>query len=355
MFDEEFYQIHRGEIFQKSKCMAREHEILGFFQTMLAHYGYASNSKFNRVHVKGSKKVIVCFADDFNVCRTDFSKSPEQWFDTETTVITDNHIMFTPVYKVYQLPVSYFGIFSYQPQNQNYNPVRRFNFSANRIDANRLLTLLELFDTCGGVDYVLENDFVNFNAWDFVADNNTSEQLKTNFLTYWEQIKKSNLHLHGLIDNIKNRLPIRNHQWTIEEICVSANINLVIETYSGNSTHAFSEKIFRALVTPAPWMLYSAKDAVKYLSILGFDTLDDLIDHSYNEVYDRGNHDSTKIKSFMNFALKNYENLNKYSTDAIRQRCMNAAQHNQQLLARLKTQWHNDFAQYLSKIVPEIC
>lgn len=355
MFDEEFYQIHAGEIFQKSRCLAREHEILGFFQTMLAQCGYITNSEFNRVHVRDSKKVIVCFADDFNLYRQDRLSLPEQWYDYNTTIITDNHIMFDPEYTVYQLPKSYFGIYSYRPQNQNLNPVRRFSFSVNRIDANRLLTLLEFFNICGGIDYVLKNDFVNFNSWNVADDYSIPGQLTTTFLKYWNQIKKQNPHLYSLAEQVKDILPIKNHSMSIEEVCVCAGINLVVETYGGNLTHAFSEKIFRALVTPAPWMLYSAKYAVKYLSELGFDTLDDIIDHSYNEIDDLENYDSTKVQAFMNLALKNYDNLTKQSADTIKQRCIKSANHNQQLLAQFKQQWPDDFAQYLTKVVPEIC
>jgi hypothetical protein len=154
---------------------------------------------------------------------------------------------------------------------------------------------------------------------------------------------------------LQDIIPIRNHNLTIEQAHVNSWINVVVETYAGDHTIAFSEKIFRALVTPAPWTVYSALGAVNYLKKLGFDTLDDIVDHSYNLVtQDDTINGIKKIQAFITSNLALYQQLQRQDFNWVKARCYQAATHNRQHLSKLQQQWPLDFATWLSSIVTEL-
>lgn len=355
MFEDAFYQTHQSEIFLQSRCMQQESTIMNFFQDCLTNLDYITQDPGKRVWKREQKTVIVCLADDFNVCGANLSQPPTYWFDSNTIVITDNHITVPTQYQVCQLPTTYFGIFSYQPQNQNYRPQRRFNFSVNRMDLQRLLILVEYVLLSNGLQQINDQDFVNFNAWDASGNNNSLSDIKHNFLKHWDTVQSDiGQRYQPLIDQILEQIPIKNHDMTIEQANAHSWLIPVIETYSGNVTMAFSEKIFRALQTPVPWTVYSTTGAVEYLKSLGFDVLDDMVDHSYNTVKQDSPYGTRKINAFVSASLQAVERLKGMTLSAVQHRCLQASVHNQQLLAEFKKQWPKDFASWLPTAMSKI-
>jgi len=78
-------------------------------------------------------------------------------------------------------------------------------------------------------------------------------------------------------------VPYRNFdvELDLNKIILQSKFSIVIETYfDNNDIITYTEKIFRAMCLPRPWVLYSARHGVKYLREQGYDTLDDLVDHS---------------------------------------------------------------------------
>jgi len=351
MFEDSFYQIDLGEAFTKSACMTHERAMFDFFSSMLTNFGYVKTHNF-RIWQRGEHKVVVCFADDFGVCRRSWSLPPDQWFDNATTIITDNHVNFSAQYVVKQMPASYFGVFGYTPSNQEWNPLKRFNFSVNRLDDQRLLILLELLAQTG---HTVDLDLINFNCWDPAGNNSCLDDVKNNFDRAWHRLALVQSKYQSTIGELRNIIPIRNHNLTIEQAHVGAWVNVVIETYAGDHTIAFSEKIFRALVTPAPWTVYSARYAVDYLIRLGFDVMADLVDHSYNTIsQDDSPHGIVKIESFIASNLELYSKLQNSDFTQIQARCQQAATHNQRLLQDLRQRWPADFAGWLPDAVLEL-
>lgn len=350
IFDDPFYQTQQGEIFQATNCMQHEHAVANFFTSTLLNLGYSRINIDDRSWQRGNKKIIVCLADDFGVCRKDFSAAPAYWFDSNTTVITDNYMPLTTQYQVFQLPQSYFGIFNYTPEHREYCPTARFHFSANRLDHQRLHLMLEFIYQAGSLANILKYDFVNFNGWDPNGPNQTSQDIVHNIQKYWNELT----HLHDdysrSFDQLIAQLPLRNHTQSVEQAHVSSLLNLVIETYAGDASIALSEKIFRALVTPAPWTIFSAKNAVQYLKTLGFDVIDDLVDHSY----DSNIHDSHKVKKYIKSSRQSQEYLQTLDTNYIKQRCMQSANHNQKILQQMQKSWPSDFAQWLPSVIEKI-
>ena len=355
MFDDVFYQTHLGEIFQQSQCMYHEHSMIHLFSSMLMNFGYQKIVDSARGWRRGSQKVIVCLADDFGVNRDDWSLPPKKWFDTNTTIITDNHMPFATDYQILKLPSSYFGVFNYVPKNQHWKPIKRFNFSVNRLDSQRQLILLELIKQSAGVDQTIQLDHVNFNAR-AQGNEHTAQDAQHSFAQCWAQFNQ----LHGTefavwFDQALPHIPVKNHGFSVEQAQVGVYLNLVIETYAGDASVALSEKIFRALVTPAPWAVFSAKHAVNYLKTLGFDVLDDVVDHAYDNLtqsdtmYGHG-----KISEFIKLNIQNYHNIKRQDQNKLSARCQTAAAHNQQLLTNMQRQWPVDFAQWLPRAIAKL-
>ena len=355
MFDAVFYQTQLGEIFQQSQCIYHEHAVMHLCSSMLLNMGYKKTNSDSREWSRGSCKIIVCLSDDFGVNKEKGDNLPAQWFDANTVVITDNYMPFPTDYQILQLPTSYFGVFNYVPADQHWQPTRRFNFSVNRLDSQRQLILLELIKQSGGIDQIQQLDNVNFNAraW---GNEQTAQHAQDSFAQCWAQLNQ----LHGTeqadwFSQTLTHIPIRNHSLTVEQAQVRSYLNLVIETYAGDATIAFSEKIFRALVTPAPWAVFSAKHAVKYLKTLGFDVLDDVVDHAYdnltqgNTMYGHG-----KISEFVKLNTHNYHNIKNLNQTKLAVRCHTAATHNQQLLAQMQRQWPEDFANWLPQLISKL-
>jgi hypothetical protein len=354
MHQDQFYQIDLGEIFVKSRCMQHELVIANFFKDCLVNLGYQSRDVAGRIWKRGSKQVVVCLADDFSVCSPFLAHGPLQWFDSNTVVITDNHITVDTPYTVCQLPVSYFGIFSYIPDILTYGPMRRFNFSINRLDTQRLLIFLEFAKQCWSNGRTLDQDFINFNTWDAGGCNETLENLQTNLNKYWDPLRTDFSDFTEIFDGVSDLVPIRNHELSIELANSMSWLVPVVETYSGNTNMAFSEKLFRALQSPVPWTVYSATGAIRYLQSLGFDTLDDLIDHDYNNVVQESPWGFNKINCFVQASLQNVERLKHLDLTMLQARCLRAAQHNQTLLAQMRVQWPRDFADWLPVAIDKL-
>lgn len=355
IFQDHFYQVHQSEAFELSQCMQHEHALANFFSSLLLNLGYSTVDPAGRIWKRNNKIVIVCLTDDFNICGADLSKSPERWFDVDTVVITDNFITTCTQYQVLQLPTSYFGIFGYTPQQQQYNPQKRFHFSINRLDTQRQLILFELLEQSNGFNQVLAQDYINFNAKDPNGVNNTVEDVQNNFKNAWEPVANFysdsyNQHMSTVV----SFLPIRNHTLSIEQASISAYLNLVVETYAGNTTITFSEKTFRSLVTPSPWTLFAARGAVEYIKNLGFDVMADLIDHSY----DSGAHstwpDNSRIKNYISSSIQQYQHLSTLPFEHVANRANLAAEHNRQLLHQMRIDWPRDFAAWLPKVIARL-
>lgn len=298
--------VYNGEIYKQSRCLDRENVIKKFVEDILDHCGFVPDGTAGRRWLKQSRLAVVCFVDDFNVSGADYSQPPEKWFDKDSVVITENQVLFSPQYTILKLPTSFYSTFYYTPELTYWQPVRDFHFPMNRGDTQRDTIFAEFQRQRGLTD----RDYVNYNA------------------VYTD------------------RQPFRNHQCYIEQAWVQCYLNLVVETYAGDSTITFSEKIFRALQTPAPWMLFACRDSISYLRELGFDVLDDLVNHNYDPVYQTGLNGIDKIKNWFECALSNLDNIKQNSDDFIRQRCSAAADHNRNLLQTWKKQWPEDFLKW---------
>lgn len=298
--------VYQGDAYVKSNCLQREQNVAAIMQDLIENIGYAQVDETRARWQTNNAHAVVRLGDDFNICRINYQE-PEHWFPKNTVVITDNKVLFDPAYTVCKLPDSYWSIFYYQVDGV-FAPQKDLHLSINRGDAQRR-TIIEEFVNIRASN----NDYLNYNA------GSTNDE------------------------------PILKRDVSFETANLQSWINLVVETYTGDDTITFSEKTFRALQTPAPWMLYACRNTISYLKSLGFDVLDDVVDHSYENVYQTGQNGVDKIRAWLQFALENLQNVKSHPDLAVR--CQQAATHNQQLLLLWKRRWPSDFAAWLPHTV----
>ena len=130
---------------------------------------------------------------------------------------------------------------------------------------------------------------------------------------------------------------------TLEQCIIDSRVSLILETYTSDSHIVFSEKLFRCLQMPRPWLLYCSPGSLQLLESYGFDILSDLVDTHYDTVQDHGarlQHILDHLETFIDRQFSAVE-LN---------RLHQAALHNQQRLMDLGMQWPKKFSQILHGI-----
>lgn len=327
--------LHSHEIWQQSQCLEHEQSAVGRIYTKLQQQGY---HKINVVsHTRsawqlGRRKVLVSLVDDAWDCARDRSQDTPYLFDADTTVITDNWINTPTVYQVARLPDSFYGIYSYTPANQIWLPDRDFSFGVNRLDFKRMQVLLYVHKLLG-----IHKGYVNFNC-------ETRDQYqatpKQSFVDQLVHAEPSDI---ARFTHLANDMPIKNYSIEYDQIHTRSWLNIIVETYSSDNVVALSEKIFRCLVTPVPWIAYSGRYTIARLRSLGFDVLDDIVDHRYDRLIEAHH----KMFEFVQTGCDSINRLKIQDFITLQQRCLMAAQHNQKLLAEMHSCWPADFDKWL--------
>ena len=334
--------IHSSEIWAKSRCL--EHEDLANQQIFdcLARLGYLSTDHF-RIWKKENKTVIVSLVDDVRSCSNDYHVDLPYLFDCNTTVITDNHLTCPSVFGLIKIPVSFFGIYNYTPDHQNWEPDRDFALQVNRIDAKRFKILIDLAWRSS-----LDLGYVNFNCEYRVNPSLTPQQA---FELFCSDLGPDEQKYISTYKNIWSTVPVKNYNIDFETVPYRAWINIIIETYSSDNVISLSEKIFRALITPAPWTVCSGRYTVAYLESLGFDCMSDIIDHKH---YDRLKEVEDKMSSSNWKSLEIVKTLKQLGHSTVQDRCIQASIHNQQLLTEMNQRWTTDFSSWLETLPSQL-
>lgn len=251
-------------------------------------------------------------------------------------VITDNYIGRALNCPVIKLPDSWFGIYYHRPTVISPGELKDYTFLVNRLDGIRLEALLELSKKMH-----LHNGIININCVSPHNWNEHSHQVAIeNFRQQWQLLGPVlQQHYQGEYRRLEPKMPFRNHDLTHDQAMQSARLNMVIETYSSDDVISFSEKIFRALVLPCAWTLLGGRFSVQRLRCLGFDVLDDVVDHDY----DIARHTQDKVIRFVRSSQSSITSI-----DA--NRLLQAAKHNLDLLEKWNSTWQNDLVKWLEKI-----
>lgn len=345
IYDIHQQHIYSSEIWQKSTCLDHEDRINQQIFNKLQESDFIPTDH-PRIWYRGQQQVIVCLVDDILSCSTDYHSDLPYTFDRNTTVITDNYLTCPTQYRVIRVPTSFFGIYYYKPEQINWDPDRIFSFMVNRIDYRRFKLMLDLAWRTS-----LESGYVNFNCSKRISKD-VFEESATTFREQWDQVplveKEKFLKTY---QRLESTMPFKNYNIEFDQAILKSWINIVVETYSSDNNISLSEKIFRSLVTPAPWTVYSGRYTVAYLESLGFDCMRDIIDHDH---YDRLKEVEDKMRVFNWKSLEISKHLQAQGLEIVRQRCMQAAVHNQQLLQTMSQQWSSDFSCFLDTLSSQL-
>lgn len=189
-------------------------------------------------------------------------------------VITDNVL---PNQK-YPLWPEYYGSFCYRPQYVDRLPTSLFACFINRACPFRQSWLYHFLRRG-----MLDQGLVSYRL-DYYPPPQTDSDRQELFDEIFWQGNKNFLKEHQIL---RSKVPLRTFDVELEQAVIDSKLSIVIETYFENTgVIALSEKIFRNLLLPRPWMLFGAPNAVAHLRNVGFDVMDYLIDHRYDSIAD---------------------------------------------------------------------
>ena len=225
----------------------------------------------------------------------------------------------------FRVPVEYINlapefwhIYRFDSISDNIYPDKHFNVLMNRISGERLMLLYKIYEA--GLQ---TKGYISFNCLYHDLDPSQTKRQK-NFDTVHEMCGWTQWNF--LHDTLRQQMPIILDM-DPDTAAMKSDITLVVESYVSDTVIAFSEKTFRALQTPRPWILFSSPGAVAVLRDNGFDVMDDVVDHSYDHIEDAEKRLDAIIKELKK--LK-YFYLPRYKK---------AVDTNQQCLDRLEVQW----------------
>ena len=262
--------------------------------------------------------------------------------DTNSTakVIVTNSILsdrLTQKFNVVQTNDSFYGMY-YVPYSLEFgNPTWNYNCLINRMDPIRQSWFYQLVRR-----NILSQGLVSFNM-DVSRHGTEQTDPMTIFCNQYQQYLTifESEHQQAL-----SLVPYKNFQESgdMTEIVMDSKFSIVLETYfDDNEIITYSEKIFRCLQLPRPWLLFGPRYAVKYLNNMGFDTLGDLVNH--NE-YD-GVESAIQRQTIL---LDLTEQLCKVDIQQYRNRLIDAARHNQMILKTYSNRFQTDFDVTLEQI-----
>ena len=341
--------INRQGIWIETNCLIKEQAILDTVIARIEQHGYVQESANHRLWTKNGKKIVVCMVDDVRSASRDYETDAPYLFDCDTMVITDNYFSCAWQFRVLTLPHSFFGIYHHD-KPATWQPDRQFCFSVNRLDDRRFRLMLEL-----GKRSYLEHGYVNFNCQvehSMIFRVPDPQELRANFESFGQHLSQRDLETYGpSYQMLRTIMPYRNYEIDHEQIHLQSRCNMIVESYGSDTTVAFSEKIFRALVLPVPWTIYGGHYAVAYLESLGFDCMSDIINHNH---YDHLKEIEDKQRIYVWFSLKFARESQEMDQSYLRDRCQRAAKHNRLLLRNYQQSWSEDFSGWLRRLDQEI-
>jgi len=231
----------------------------------------------------------------------------------------------------------FYGNYLYNAEFQDRAPDRLFNCFMNRACSFRQSWLYQ-FQRQGLIDdgYITYN--LDYRSKDFYHLKGTVDLFDALYHNGNNQIFEKEHHI------LHDKVPFFNLTNGLEQTIIDSKVSIVIETYFSNENAvAFSEKIFRVLQLPRPFLLFCASGAVDFLRRLGFDVYDDLIDHRYDQAPDPIHRQMAILKQLNRIKKLDY-------TDELQQDFYQRARHNQQILLQLKTAWPDKYKSVLEQI-----
>ena len=256
--------------------------------------------------------------------------SPEKYRQGHRVLVTNNWIdpdqLDSSRYEQF-LP-SWYGMYAGPVEVEFTVPTTKFNCFINRMDPIRQSWLYQLIRRG-----IFDKGLVSFNMdiSRHLTTDTPHDVFKQQFQTQLKIFQTEH-------DFIYSSVPYRNFDAdaSLDQVIMQTEFSIVLETYfDRNEVITFSEKIFRCLKLPRPWLMFAMKKAVAYLRDLGFDVLDDVVDHGYDSVEFAIERQAAILDQCQIMCKRKL-------TDNDIKRCEQAAIHNQSLLDKLFKTFYTD-------------
>ena len=236
-----------------------------------------------------------------------FQPTPVAWTDPGATIVTDNHPLRPVAGKLHSLLPEIWGIWRFDPIYKD-TQSEGYNCFMNRVRGDRNEVFYELIRR-----NILGKGAVSYNV---TTDDLEQQYQSAEMFRYQKE--------HTIAQDIVpyNVVDVFG---SLEQVIMETNVSLILETFINEDHVVFSEKLFRALQLPRPWMLFCSPQSVKLLKSYGFDVLDDYVDHGYDEELNKGNRMNMLLDQVETFITKKY-------TRRDYERFEQAATNNKQLL-----------------------
>jgi hypothetical protein len=252
-------------------------------------------------------------------------------------LITEQNVTRLPAnVELCKLPTEFYGCY-YSEQIPNDRLIEKdFNCFINRLDPIRQNWFYILYD-----QKFLDRGYVSFNA-----------ELRLTYpgKTYQEVFDSFHRDYLSSFDNIKDEIisiiPFKNFidNNDLFSITLSTKFSIILETYPERTdVKVFSEKIFRSLQLPRPWLLFAATGCVDRLRSLGFDVYDDVVDHGY-DLFDT---EISYVARQESIIAQAKDLLNLKMTPALLTRLQHGADHNRKLLSSWYSTWQQSCLSHL--------
>jgi hypothetical protein len=246
-------------------------------------------------------------------------------------IISDTWLMNPDYHPDYHcLAPEIWHIFLCDPIPYDIEPSKPFCCVINRVSGERLLLFYKMARRG-----MIEQGLINFNCGPSFHNREVSMQQRLESFDHWHQ-RIDRPEFNDLYELWRPRMPLflQNDDVDLggpDWAAMSSRVSIIMETYHNRYSIVFSEKIFRALQTPRPWVLFCSHDSVKLLRDHGFDVLDDLVDHGYDS--------EISPERRMDLMLDTV-----YTSGFDAERCRAAVSHNQEILSRLSRTWSDRLA-----------
>ena len=303
--------------------MPREQEVIHTFTQAILGSGYQMTKQNNNnygypyVYDRQSHRLDCRFVDSV------FLENPEAWHESQV-IVTDNHLLRPVSAQVISVVPEFWHIWHFEPVYKDREPQWAFNCFMNRPRGDRSRTWYELIRRG-----LLDHGLVSFNV---------------DAGSYQQQFEQTILqNYHSEHEQGRHMVPYNNLAGTLEQCIIDSRTSLILETYVSDDHVVFSEKTFRCLQMPRPWLLYCSPGAVGLLRDHGLDVMDDLVDHSYDNITDNLQRLDCVLDQLSQFSKIIYN-------DGHYARFQSAMIHNQQLLKSWRHAWPDKLSWALSEI-----
>ena len=306
-------------------CDDREIAIVQDLSEHIISQGYmpvvedANNFTFPYGYQKDKKALHCRFVDSV------FQPQPSAWTDKDALIVTDNHPLRPVAGRVVSALPEFWHIWHFNPVYEDCVS-SGYNCFMNRVRGDRNEVFYELIRR-----RILNKGRVSYNV--------TVEELNT-------QYESAELYMYKAQHYIAQKIVPYN--WvdvygSLEQVIMQSNVSLILETYCSNDHVVFSEKLFRALQLPRPWLLFCSPQSIALLRRYGFDVLDEYVDHSYDDVVLQCKRLELILDQLETFITMEYTSMDY-------QRFNKAAKHNQDLLSQYKLSWPLKYAEIKQRI-----